>query len=68
MPRNSLGPDQVVAYRGIWLEGSGGRVLLCSGKPDAAKGRRGDVARDMSATTPVRFVGSAQRWDRAPAG
>jgi hypothetical protein len=66
MPQDSLGPDQVVARHGIWLEGSS-RVLLCAGKPDAAQGRSGDIAWDMSANPPVQFVRKAQRWDQATA-
>jgi hypothetical protein len=68
MPQNSLGPDEVVAHHGVWLQGGGGRVLLCSGKPNATQGRKGDVAWDTASAPPMRFVPNADSWGPAHDG
>ena len=68
MEKDFLGEDQVVMYRGAWLQGSPGKpaVLLCSGKPSSApsttQGRPGDIAWDMAENPPTRYVRDAVEW------
>ena len=74
MQGDSLGPDQVVMHGGVWLQSrSGGpAVLLCNGRPneglDKEKeiGRESDIAWDMAANPPDRYVKVAGEWVPAP--
>ncbi|MFF7993383.1 hypothetical protein ACFZDG_26755 [Kitasatospora xanthocidica] len=73
MPEDSLGPDQLMAYRGLWLQtrGRGPRILLCSGVPDDTQGTLEDTqpptpphdfAWDLAADPPKRYVRMVTGW------
>jgi hypothetical protein len=79
MPEDSLGPDQAVAYDGLWLRnGSGGRrVLLRSGAPKPTQGALEDTrpptpphdfAWDLSTDPPQHYTRTVAGWvaDHAP--
>ncbi|MFE5402639.1 glycosyl hydrolase family 28-related protein [Streptomyces sp. NPDC056580] len=72
VPPDSLGADQAVAYRGIWLQGSSGRrILLSSGVPSNSQGTLEDTqpptvphdfAWDMAASPPKRYTRTVTGW------
>ncbi|MFE5620607.1 hypothetical protein ACFQ8S_00820 [Streptomyces virginiae] len=75
LPSDSLGADQLLANHGIWLERTGAkpvRVLSCSGTPGIEQGAfprtPEDVAWDMAASPPKRYVRKADGWVAVPAG
>lgn len=65
MEKDSLGDNQVVMYRGAWLQRSPGEaaVLLCNGSPSSKQGRKDDIAWNMAANPPVRYVRGAGGWN-----
>ncbi|MFD7306335.1 hypothetical protein ACFV83_36410 [Streptomyces pharetrae] len=71
-PADSLGGDQLLANQGVWLGRGPVRVLLCSGTPKKGQGAfprsPQDVAWDMSANPPKRYVRKADGWFLEPVG
>jgi hypothetical protein len=67
MDGDPLGADQVVMYHGVWLQNSSSQpaVLLCNGEPAITQGRPGDIAWDMAAKPPTRYVRGAGGWSAA---